>query len=135
MDAPYVVPDASASRPSNCTWRAPLPAAAAAAAASGPQPPSRSTSLSRAPLQVALLMAAMPQFSPFTCFTAFISERRLPAHCSVAVTVCLGKRLLRSASERLRGRGRPSTRSRYDAGSTRGTGRWFRLKKMAEGVM
>jgi hypothetical protein len=56
------------------------------------------------------------------------SLRRLPAHCTVAVTLCFLNRALSSSSDSSRHRApSPPTDSRNASSSTSGTGRWLRM--------
>mmetsp|Transcript_19406 Transcript_19406/g.65782 ORF Transcript_19406/g.65782 Transcript_19406/m.65782 type:complete len:273 (+) Transcript_19406:113-931(+) len=129
--APYHV-SPSTSAPSNCTCSSPC----SCRASRDSTPAYSSTSTSRAPPHVALEMAAPPHLRPLTGLTESISERRLPAHWSVAVTSCLGKDLRSSMlRESSRVRPGPSMVRRKASASMTGTGRWFRTKKRSLGVM
>ena len=88
------------------------------------------TSRSSAPVQRAVPMAPTPHGRPRTPprpSSALMSDRRLPAHCIVVVTVCAAKRRRRSATDRDSGRRSPTpvTSSWVGAGPC-GTGRWLR---------
>ena len=94
------------------------------------------TSVNEHPFHPALLMTSFPQVTSFgTGLMAVALERRLPAHCRVAVIALAGKRSVSSMSVNSQRRlTSPPSVSRKVERSSSGISLWIRRKKSWTGV-
>mmetsp|Transcript_49643 Transcript_49643/g.137600 ORF Transcript_49643/g.137600 Transcript_49643/m.137600 type:complete len:208 (+) Transcript_49643:730-1353(+) len=119
------------STPSNCTCRS----NSAVSGSLALSPHARRTCASGTPPQVALEMAPVPHEFPDVLRTASRPPRRLPPHCSVAVTSTFGI-AFSSAIENVRAdTPRPPISKAKLSSLSAGTGWWLRTNQSSLGVI